>query len=144
MHRAVEVLLVEDDPGDVKLTKKSFSESRMRVNLTHVPNGLKAIEYLRQSGEYERAVRPDLIIMDLNMPIKDGRKTLEELKGDKNFRKIPIVILTTSDADTDIIKTYDLGANCFITKPVDYKQFQKTVDEISDFWFSVVKLPNQM
>ncbi|MCA9398245.1 MAG: response regulator [Candidatus Omnitrophica bacterium] len=143
MHEPIEVLLVEDDPGDVKLTEKSLKESKLLVNLNHIPNGQKAMEYLRGESDYEGAARPDLILLDLNMPIKDGRQTLKEIKDDPFLRTIPVVILTTSAADTDIVKSYTLGANCYVTKPVDFEQFQKVIHEISEFWFTVVKLPGE-
>ncbi|MCA9406314.1 MAG: response regulator [Candidatus Omnitrophica bacterium] len=143
MHEPIEVLLVEDDPGDVKLTEKSLQESKLLVNLNHIPNGQKAMEYLRGEADYKGAARPDLILLDLNMPIKDGRQTLKEIKDDPALRTIPVVILTTSAADTDIVKSYTLGANCYVTKPVDFEQFQKVIHEISEFWFTVVKLPGE-
>lgn len=141
--QVVKILLVEDDPGDVELIRQSFKESRGLVDINHVPDGQECMDYLNQEGPYKESVRPDLILLDLNMPRKDGREVLKEIKQDQKLRKIPILILTTSDADADIDKSYDLGANCFITKPIEFEEFKRVVDRVTDFWFSVVKLPNQ-
>lgn len=138
----IEVLLVEDDDGDVELTTQSLKESKLHINLNRVEDGQQCMEYLRRVGKYEHSTKPDLILLDLNMPRKDGRQVLEEMKLDEYLKRIPTVILTTSDAEADINTTYDLGANCYITKPVNFTQFQKVVNEIADFWFTVVKLPN--
>jgi len=139
--KPVEVLLVEDDPGDVDLTKEALAEGKIAVNLHVVDDGVKALAYLRQEGSYAGAVRPDLIVLDLNLPKKDGREVLRDLKNDEALKRIPVVILTTSDAEVDVLKTYGLGANCYITKPVGLDQFAKVVRAIEDFWFSIVKLP---
>lgn len=139
----IEVLLVDDDPGDVELTRESLKSSKIHINLSHVEDGQECMEYLRRTGKYEDAKKPDVVLLDLNMPKKDGRQVLEEMKTDEYLKRIPTVILTTSDAETDIEKTYQLGANCYITKPVDFTQFQKVVNEIADFWFTVVKLPRE-
>lgn len=139
--KPVEVLLVEDDPGDVDLTKEALREGKVAINLHVVDDGVKAMAYLRQEGSYAGEVRPDLIVLDLNLPKKDGREVLGELKSDEKLKRIPVVILTTSDAEADVLKTYGLGANCYITKPVGLDQFAKVVRAIEDFWFSVVKLP---
>ena len=139
--KPVEVLLVEDDPGDVDLTKEALAEGKIAVNLHVVDDGVKALAYLRQEGSYVGAVRPDLVVLDLNLPKKDGREVLRDLKNDEALKRIPVVILTTSDAEVDVLKTYGLGANCYITKPVGLDQFAKVVRAIEDFWFSIVKLP---
>lgn len=137
----IDVLLVEDDLGDVELTRKSLSKSKLNIKLTHVEDGVECMSYLRRAGKYDSATKPDLVLLDLNMPRKDGRQVLEEMKSDAYLRRIPTVVLTTSSADADVVSTYDIGANCYITKPVDFLQFQKVVNEIADFWFTIVKLP---
>jgi len=137
----IEVLLVEDDPGDADLTQEFLSQSKVVVNINLVEDGVQAMAYLRQEGEYADAARPDLILLDLNLPRKDGREVLQDVKNDDNLKRIPIVVLTTSDADEDILKSYNLGANCFVTKPVGLKEFAKIVQTIEDFWFTIVKLP---
>ena len=139
----IDVLLVEDDLGDVELTRKSLSKSKLNIQLSHVEDGVECMSYLRRVGRYEAVTKPDLILLDLNMPRKDGRQVLEEMKSDAFLRRIPTVVLTTSSADADVIATYDIGANCYITKPVDFLQFQKVVNEIADFWFTIVKLPDK-
>ena len=139
--RWVDILLVEDNPGDVRLTEEALREGKVK-NRLHVANdGVEAIEFLRREGKYIDAVKPDLILLDLNLPRKDGREVLKEIKADPGLRVIPIVVLTTSAAEEDILKTYNLHANCYITKPVDLEQFLKIVRTIEDFWLSVVKLP---
>lgn len=137
----VEVLLVEDDPGDVELTRETLEQNKVIVNLNVVDNGVKAMDYLYRRGPYKKAKRPDLIILDLNLPRKDGREVLEEIRSDKKLKSIPIVILTTSEAEEDILKSYDLGANCYVTKPLGLDQFSKVVKSIESFWFTVAKLP---
>ena len=137
----VEILLVEDNPGDVRLTIEALKESKILNNLNVVDDGIEAMAYLNKEGKYKDRPHPDLIILDLNLPRKDGREVLEEIKEHKNFKRIPIVILTISEAEEDILKTYQLHANCFITKPVDINQFIKVVKSVSNFWFSIVKLP---
>ena len=139
--REVKILLVEDDPGDVELTKEVLFESKLRLKLEVAENGLQAMEYLRKQGEYKDATSPDLILLDLNMPVKGGRETLEEIKTNQKLKHIPVVILTTSDSNLDIIKSYTAGANCYVSKPVDLSEFQKIVSAIENFWFSIVKLP---
>lgn len=141
MSQSIDILLVEDDFGDVKLTEEALKECKLKVNLKHVENGQAALDYLGKKGEYADAITPDLILLDLNMPVMDGREFLTRLRADDDFKKVPVVVLTTSEADSDITETYGLGANCYVTKPVDFIQFQKVVHEISEFWFSVVKLP---
>ncbi|PHS11139.1 MAG: response regulator [Blastopirellula sp.] len=139
--KSIDILVVDDDAGDVLLTKKALNNSKMISNINSVGNGVEALAYLRQEREYEDAIRPDLILLDLNMPLKDGREVLTELKQDDNLRLIPVVILTTSDSNLDILKSYDLQASCFVTKPVDLEQFTRVVQSIQDFWFTIVKLP---
>ena len=138
---AVDILLVEDNPGDVRLTIEALKESKILNNLNVVDDGIEALAYLNKEGKYKDRPHPDLIILDLNLPRKDGREVLAEIKEHKNFKRIPIVILTISEAEEDILKTYQLHANCFITKPVDINQFTKVVKSVSNFWFSIVKLP---
>ncbi|TXT67643.1 MAG: Response regulator rcp1 [Promethearchaeota archaeon] len=139
--RPVEILLVEDNPGDVRLTKEALKESKIINNLHTVYDGVEAMNYLLKKGEYAIRIKPDLILLDLNLPKKDGREVLAEIKQENNLRRIPVVILTTSEAEEDIMKTYNLHANCYITKPVDMDQFIKVVKSIGDFWFSIVRLP---
>ncbi|MHA1498742.1 MAG: response regulator [Promethearchaeota archaeon] len=139
--RPVEILLVEDNPGDIRLTKEAMKEAKIINNLNVVEDGVEALAYLRKKGKYKNANRPDLILLDLNLPKKNGREVLADIKQDKNLKLIPVVILTVSRAEEDIFKTYELHANCFITKPVDMDQFIKVVKSIEQFWFSIVKLP---
>ncbi len=136
-----EILLVEDDPGDIDLTRETLKEGKVLINLNVVRDGVQALQYLRREGPYGDSPRPDLVLLDLNLPKKDGREVLSEIKNDPNLRSIPVIILTTSDADSDILKTYGLGGNCYITKPVGLAQFTRVVQGIEDFWFSLVKLP---
>ena len=138
----VEILLVEDNPGDVRLTLEIFKETKMANRITVAGDGVEAMAYLRREGKYADAVRPGLILLDLNLPRKDGREVLREIKQDVDLRTIPVVILTTSRADEDILKSYNLHANCYITKPVDLSQFMKVVGSIEEFWLTVVKLPS--
>jgi len=137
----IEVLLVEDNPGDVRLTREALKEGKVHNNLSVAPDGVEALAFLRRQGRYADAPRPDLILLDLNLPKKDGREVLEEIKSDPALRSIPVVILTTSEAERDIARAYDLHANCYITKPVDLDQFITVVKSIEDFWFTIVKLP---
>ena len=139
--KAVEILLVEDNPGDVRLTIEALKESKIINNLNFVEDGIEAMSYLKKEDKYKDKTRPDLIILDLNLPKKDGREVLAEIKSDDSLKQIPVVILTTSEAEEDIIKTYDLHANCYITKPVNMEQFIKVVKSVGDFWFSIVMLP---
>ena len=141
MDKGIEILLVEDDPGDVDLTQEILEEAKVMVNLNVVDDGVKAIEFLHREGQYAGVSRPDLILLDLNLPKKNGREVLAEVKSDENLRRIPVVILTTSDSDKDILETYGLGANCYVTKPVGLDQFAEIVKFIEGFWFTVVKLP---
>ncbi|MBF0108611.1 MAG: response regulator [Magnetococcales bacterium] len=139
----IEILLVEDSPGDVELTREALADSKMLNCLNVVEDGEEAMAYLRQQGRYAHAKRPDVVLLDLNLPRKDGREVLEEIKADPELKAIPVVILTTSQADEDILRTYRLHANCYITKPVDINQFFAVVKSVENFWFSVVKLPPQ-
>jgi CheY-like chemotaxis protein len=141
--RPIEILLVEDSPGDVRLTKEALKDSKVANTLTVAEDGVEAMALLRRKGKYSEAVRPDLILLDLNLPRKDGRQVLEELKADEALKSIPVIILTTSQADEDIIRTYNLHANCYINKPVDLDKFLHVVRTIEDFWLSIVKLPPQ-
>jgi chemotaxis family two-component system response regulator Rcp1 len=137
----VEILLVEDNPGDVQLTREALEEGKVKNHLHVVSDGVEALEFLRRRGRHEGAVRPDLVLLDLNLPRKDGREVLAEVKEDPELRRIPVVVLTTSDAEADIVRTYELHANCYIRKPVDLEQFLEVVKSIDDFWLTVVKLP---
>ena len=141
MGREIEILLVEDNPGDVRLTKEALKECKMHNNLAVVGDGVEAINYLQQKGDYENANKPDLILLDLNLPKTDGREVLRTIKTDENLKRIPVVILTTSKAEEDVIRTYNLHANCYITKPVDLDQFIRVVKSIENFWLTIVKLP---
>lgn len=138
----IEILLVEDNPGDVRLTREALNEGKVHNNLNVTKDGEEAMAYLRKEGVYHRATCPDLILLDLNLPKMDGREVLAAIKADESLRRIPVVILTTSHDEADILKTYDLHANCYITKPVDLTQFLAVVQAIEDFWFTVVKLPH--
>jgi CheY-like chemotaxis protein len=139
---SINILLVEDNPGDVRLTQEALEEGKMINKLHVVEDGVEAMAFLRQEEKYADAVRPDLILLDLNLPKKDGREVLSEIKADERLKRIPVVILTTSRAEEDIVKTYDYHANCYITKPVDLDQFIKIVKSIEDFWLTVVRLPS--
>ncbi|HLL02559.1 MAG TPA: response regulator [Myxococcaceae bacterium] len=139
--RPIEILLVEDNPGDVRLTIEALKEGKVRNNLSVAKDGVEALSFLRRQGTFSGASRPDLILLDLNLPRKDGREVLAEIKDDPVLRRIPVVVLTTSKAEEDILRTYDLHANCYITKPVDLDQFIAVVRSIDDFWLSVVRLP---
>ena len=139
--RTVEILLVEDNPGDVRLTQEAFKEGKLTNRLSVVGDGAEALAFLRREGAYGQASRPDLILLDLNLPKKDGRQVLAELKADAGLKRIPVVVLTTSQAEADILKAYDLHANCYITKPVDLEQFLVVIRSIEEFWLSMVKLP---
>ena len=142
--KSVEVLLVEDDPSDVELTREGLNDSKMLINLNVVHDGIMALKYLRREPPYPNAARPDLIILDLNLPKKDGREVLKEIKNDDILKSIPVVILTTSQDAYDIQRCYELGANCWITKPVGLEEFIKIVGSVQDFWFTVVKLPGDV
>ncbi len=137
----VEILLAEDNPGDVKLTQKALERGQVLNNLHVVSDGVEAMEFLRQEGEYADAPVPDLLLLDLNMPEMDGQEVLEEVKSDEDLRRIPVVVLTSSAAEEDIVQSYDLHANAFLTKPVDFDGFLDVVGRIEDFWLTVVKRP---
>lgn len=140
--RAVEILLVEDNPGDVRLTMEALKEGKLLNHVKVAEDGVAALALLRQDGKPGGRWRPDLILLDLNLPKKDGREVLAEIKEDPELRHIPVVVLTTSTAEHDVLKTYNLHANCYINKPVDLEQFIEVVKSIADFWFSVVILPS--
>jgi len=141
--KLIDILLVDDDEGDILLAKRALENGKF-YNAMHVAkDGVEAMAFLKQQGEFADAERPDLILLDLNMPRKDGREVLAEIKQDPSLRSIPVVVLTTSDSEQDVAKMYDLQANCYVTKPVDLEQFTKIVKEIKNFWFSVVSLPPQ-
>jgi two-component system, chemotaxis family, response regulator Rcp1 len=137
----IEILLVEDNPADVRLTTEALKEEKIYNNLHVVIDGVEALSFLRREGKYAKAVRPDLILLDLNLPKKDGREVLKEIKTDDNLKAIPVVVLTVSKSEEDILKSYDLHANCYITKPVDLDQFMKVIRSIQEFWLTIVKLP---
>ena len=137
----IEILLVEDNPGDVRLTKEALREGKVYSNLHTVKDGVEAMEYLRREGKYQDVPRPDIILLDLNLPRKDGREVLEEIKADQALRRIPVVVLTTSQAERDILTSYNLHANCYVTKPVDLEKFIVVVKSIDVFWLTVVTLP---
>jgi chemotaxis family two-component system response regulator Rcp1 len=139
----VDILLVEDNAGDVRLAREGLKEGKLLNNLHVVDDGVKAMAFLRHEGPYSDAPRPDLILLDLNLPRKDGREVLAEIKADARLSSIPIVILTTSKADEDVLKSYALHANCFVTKPLDLDQFLKVVHSIEEFWLTIVRLPTK-
>ena len=137
----IEILLVEDNPADVRLTREALKEEKLHNNLSVVSDGVEALAFLRREGKYGKVARPDLILLDLNLPRKDGREVLEEIKRDERLKSIPVVVLTVSEAEGDILKSYNLHANCYIKKPIDLTQFSKVVKSIQDFWLTIVKLP---
>ena len=139
--KPIDILLIEDNPGDVRLTKEVLMEGKVRNRLQVVGDGVEAMAFLRRENNYAEAPRPDLILLDLNLPKKDGREVLQEIKADHQLRRIPVVVLTTSAADEDILRSYDLSANCYITKPVDLYQFIKVIRSIEAFWLTIVSLP---
>jgi two-component system, chemotaxis family, response regulator Rcp1 len=138
---SVDILVVEDNPGDARLIKEVLNDNKIYSTLFIVNDGVEAMNFLRKEGKYKNVPIPDLVILDLNLPKKDGREVLSEIKADDELKHIPIVIMTISQAEEDILKTYNLHANCYITKPIDLNQFVKVVKSIEDFWFSIVKLP---
>ena len=143
LPKHIEILLVEDSPADVLLTREAFEQNRI-VNRIHVAeDGVQAMDFLYRRGEYASAPRPDLILLDLTLPRKNGREVLAEIKADPDLRKIPIVVLTTSNAEEDILRAYDLNANCYVIKPVGFDNFMQAVQSIRHFWFSVVTLPSE-
>ncbi|OGV73191.1 MAG: response regulator [Lentisphaerae bacterium RIFOXYB12_FULL_65_16] len=139
----IEILLIEDSPADVRLTREALREEKLYNNLHVVTDGEEALAFLRREGKHARAPRPDLILLDLNLPRKSGREVLEEIKQDEELRCIPVVVLTISAAEKDIVSAYNLHANCYITKPIDLEQFSKVVKSIREFWLTIVKLPPQ-
>lgn len=139
--KLVDILVVEDNPGDARLIMEVLKSDKIYNSLHIVKDGVEAMEFLNKSGKFKDVPRPDLILLDLNLPKKDGREVLAEIKADSALKQIPVVIMTTSQSDEDILKSYKLHANCFITKPIDLDQFVKVVESIEDFWFSLVKLP---
>lgn len=139
----VKILLVEDNPGDVRLTQEALKESKMLNELYVTEDGVEAMEFLNREGKFTDAPYPDLILLDLNLPKKDGRELLEEIKADERFRRIPVVVLTTSKAQEDIYRMYEQHANCYITKPIDLDQFIEVVKSIDNFWLTIVKLPTE-
>ncbi|MEO5356962.1 MAG: response regulator [Nitrospirae bacterium YQR-1] len=139
--KQIEVLLIEDDPGDIDLMVEGLQGSKVLVNLGVVGDGEQAMSYLRKEGKYCKIATPDLILLDLNLPKKDGREVLKEIKTDDSLKHIPVIVITTSDAEQDIVKSYNLGANSYVTKPVGFEEFIKVVNTIEEFWFTIVKLP---
>ena len=139
--KPIEILLVEDSPSDAALAREALIEAKVHNNLHHVEDGIEALAFLRREGKYAKAPRPGLILLDLNLPRTDGREVLAKIKADTNLATIPVVVLTTSQSEQDIMQVYGLHANCYITKPVDFAQFAHVVRSINDFWFTVVQLP---
>ncbi len=138
---AIEILLVEDSPGDIRLTKESFKESKFLHKLNIAMDGVEALDFLKRREPYTDKNLPDLILLDLNLPRKDGREVLKEIKNDPELQQIPVIVLTTSDSEDDVAKSYNLHANCYMVKPVSFEQFTTVVKSIENFWFSLVKLP---
>ena len=141
MSEFIQVLLVEDNPADADLMRETIEASKLRLDLSTVKDGVEAIQYLRCEGPFANAKRPDLILLDLNLPRMNGRQVLASVKSDADLRGIPVVVLTSSSAEQDIVQSYNLGANCYVIKPVDLKAFQAIVKQVESFWFTVVKLP---
>jgi chemotaxis family two-component system response regulator Rcp1 len=137
----IEILLIEDNIGDIRLTEEALKESSLIVNLSVVRDGMEAMNFLRREGDHANALTPDLVLLDLNLPRKDGREVLQEIKTDSSLKRIPVVVLTTSEAESDILATYGFHANCYINKPVDMDQFIKIVNMLEEFWFTIVRLP---
>ena len=140
-NEPIEIMLVEDNPGDARLAVEALKDSKIHNNLYHVKDGVEAIDFLRQRGEYAGVPVPDLILLDLNLPRKDGREVLEEIKEDDELKLVPVVVLTTSEAERDLVRSYDLHANAYVVKPLDLDRFIEVVQAIEDFWFAIVKLP---
>lgn len=141
---SIELLLIEDNPADVRLTQEALKDSKLMVRLHHAEDGVQAMQFLRREPPFADAVQPDIILLDLNLPRKDGREVLAEIKADDRLKKIPVVVLTTSADEQDILTTYQLHANCYITKPVDFERFITIVKNIEEFWFSIVRLPRDI
>jgi two-component system, chemotaxis family, response regulator Rcp1 len=142
-NKSIEVLMVEDSPDDVELTREALREGKLDIGLHVAADGVEGLAFLRREGKHAEAPQPDLIFLDLNMPRMDGRELLAEIKGDEQLAGIPVVVLTTSEAERDIVASYKLHANCYITKPVDFEKFIEIVQAIEEFWFKIVKLPNR-
>ena len=142
-ERQIEILLVEDDPGDVLMTREAFSDYKLRNRLHVVDDGVEAMEFLRREGKHANAPRPDLVLLDLNLPRMDGREVLEAIKGDAELASIPVVVLTTSESEDDVVRSYSLHANAYVTKPVDFDRFIAIVRQIDDFFVTVVRLPSR-
>lgn len=142
--RPVNILLIEDNPGDVRLAQEAFKESNSDANLDVVMDGMEAINYLRKVGKYANATTPDLVLLDLNLPKKDGREVLSDIKADQKLRSIPVVVLTTSNAEKDILNSYNLHVNCYINKPVDFDKFFDIIQKIEEFWFHTAILPSMV
>ena len=141
-NQPIDILLVEDNPGDERLTREALKEGKVYSNLHWAKDGVEAMAFLRREGRYAEAPRPEMILLDLNLPRKDGREVLQEIKADDNLKRIPVVVLTTSKAEEDVLRSYNLHANCFITKPVDLEKFIVVVKSIDSFWLTVVTLPD--
>lgn len=141
--RQIEILLVEDNSADIRLTTEVLKDAKLRNTIHVARDGIEALEFLRRQGRFSGFPEPDLVLLDLNLPRLNGREVLREIKSDPELKRIPVVILTTSDAEQDILKSYELHANCYITKPVDLEQFSKVVQYIEEFWFTIVKLPSR-
>jgi len=142
--RPINLLLIEDNPGDVRLTQEAFKEGKLTYQMDVVMDGVEAIHFLRRRPPYENSATPDIILLDLNLPKKDGREVLAEIKADENLRRIPVIVLTTSNAEQDILKSYDLHVNCYINKPVDFDRFFDIIQKIEDFWLTIAILPGTM
>ncbi len=142
VRKAINILMVEDNPGDVRLTMEALNGAKIRNQLDSVQDGVEAMAFLRGEGKYANSALPDLILLDLNLPKKDGREVLAEIKADEHLRRIPVVILTSSEAEQDILQAYELNANAYVSKPVDLEQFIKVIKSIEDFWLEIVKLPS--
>ncbi len=141
LGKTIDILLVEDNPGDVRLTREALKDSKVRNNMFVVEDGVEAMEFLRQQGKFAKVPRPDLILLDLNLPRMNGREVLAQVKADEILKRIPVVVLTVSKSEEDILKAYDLHANCYITKPIDFEQFMKITKSIEEFWLTIVRLP---
>ena len=141
-NRPIEILLVEDNPGDARLTEEALKEGKVRNNLHHARDGVEAMQFLERQGEHKDKPRPDLVLLDLNLPRKDGREVLADMRKNPDLKTIPVVVLTTSEAEQDVVRTYELCANCYITKPVDLEKFITIVRSIEDFWLTIVRLPS--
>lgn len=142
--RPINLLLIEDNPGDVRLTQEAFKEGKLTYQMDVVTDGVEAVNFLRRQPPFEDAVRPDIILLDLNLPKKDGREVLAEIKADSDLRRIPVIVLTTSNAEQDILRSYDLHVNCYINKPVDFDRFFEIIQQIEDFWLTTAVLPGRM